>query len=169
MAEEAKGNGQTDLPPAAAGAAQQLIINAQYVKDFSFENPRAPQSLIQPTTQPSVDINVDVKAQNLGPEVFEVILTINATARAQDEPVFLVELAYGTVVTVKNTPAEMLAPLILIETPRIAFPFARAIIANATRDGGFPPLMINPIDFAELLRHQQAQAQATSSPGGAVA
>src|SRR5215471_473565 len=168
MAEEAKGNGQTDMPPAAPGGAQQLIINAQYVKDFSFENPRAPQSLIQPTTQPSVDINVDVKAQNLAPDVFEVILTINATARAQEEPVFLVELAYGTVVTVKNTPAEMLAPLILIETPRIVFPFARAIIANATRDGGFPPLMINPIDFAELLQRQQSEAQATSSPSNAI-
>ena len=71
---------------------------------------------------------------------------------------FLVELAYGTVVTVKNAPQEMLAPLILVETPRIVFPFARAIIANATRDGGFPPLMINPIDFAELLRRQQEDA-----------
>ena len=103
-----------------------------------------------------MDINVDVKAQNLGPDVFEVVLTINATARTEEEPVFLVELAYGTVVTVKNAPQEMLAPLILVETPRIVFPFARAIIANATRDGGFPPLMINPIDFAELLRRQQA-------------
>ena len=168
MAEEAKGNGQADLPPAGPAGAQQLIINAQYIKDFSFENPRAPQSLIQPTAQPSVDINVDVKAQNLGPNVFEVILTINATARAEEDPVFLVELAYGTVVTVQNTPAEMLAPLILVETPRIVFPFARAIIANATRDGGFPPLMINPIDFAELLHRHQAEAQAMASPGSAV-
>jgi preprotein translocase subunit SecB len=169
MAEEARGNGQTEIPPATPGGPQQLIINAQYIKDFSFENPRAPQSLIQQTTQPSVDINVDVKAQNLGPDVFEVILTINVTARAQDQPVFLVELAYGTVVTVKNTPPEMLAPLILVETPRIVFPFARAIIANATRDGGFPPLMINPIDFAELLNRHQAEAQAISSPGNVVA
>jgi preprotein translocase subunit SecB len=168
MAEEARGNGQSDMPPSAPGEPQQLIVNAQYIKDFSFENPRAPQSLIQPTTQPSVDINVDVKAQNLGPDVFEVILTINATARAQDEPVFLVELAYGTVVTVKNAPAEMLASMILVETPRIVFPFARAIIANATRDGGFPPLMINPIDFAELLHRHQAEAQAISSPGSVV-
>jgi preprotein translocase subunit SecB len=168
MAEETRGNGQSDLPPVTAGAPQQLIVNAQYIKDLSFENPRAPQSLIQQSTQPSVDINVDVKAQNLGPDVFEVILTINATAKAQDQPVFLVELAYGTVVTVKNTPAEMLAPLILVETPRIVFPFARAIIANATRDGGFPPLMINPVDFAELLRRQQADAQTAAAPGGAV-
>jgi preprotein translocase subunit SecB len=168
MAEEAKGNGHSDTPPLIADGPQQVMINAQYIKDLSFENPRAPQSLIQQTAQPSVDINVDVKAQNLGPEVYEVILTINATARTQDEPVFLVELAYGTVVTVKNMPAEMLAPAILVETPRIVFPFARAIIANATRDGGFPPLMINPIDFAELLRRQQVDAQAAAAPGNAV-
>ena len=167
MAEEARGNGQSNPPPPAP-EPQQLIFNAQYIKDLSFENPRAPQSLIQQTAQPSVDINVDVKAQNLGPEVFEVILTINATARAQDEPVFLVELAYGAVVTVKNATPEMLAPLILVEAPRIVFPFARAIIANATRDGGFPPLMINPIDFAELLRRQQADAQAAAVPGSAI-
>ncbi len=159
MAEQARGNGQSEMPPVAPEDSQQLIVNAQYIKDLSFENPRAPQSLVQQPAQPSVDINVDVKAQNLGPDVFEVILTINATARAQDEPVFLVELAYGTVVTIKNAPQEMLASLILVETPRIVFPFARAIIANATRDGGFPPLMINPIDFAELLRRHQADVQ----------
>ena len=162
MAEEARGNGQSEMPPMAPEGAQQLIVNAQYVKDLSFENPRAPQSLIQQNAQPSVDINVDVKAQNLGPDVFEVILTINATARTEDEPVFLVELAYGTVVTVKNAPQEMLAPLVLVETPRIVFPFARAVIANATRDGGFPPLMINPIDFAELLRRHQEEDQGSA-------
>ena len=162
MAEETTGNGADGGSPASPADTQQLILNAQYIKDLSFENPRAPQSLIQPTNQPDVEINIDVKAQNLGPEVFEVVLTINATARAQGETVFLVELAYGSVVTIKNAGAELLPMLILVETPRIVFPFARAIIANATRDGGFPPLMINPIDFAELLRRQQA-AQAAGS------
>ena len=162
MAEAARGNGEAGaLPPAAdPGAAQSLIINAQYVKDLSFENPRAPQSLTQPSVAPDVAINVDIKARNLGPEVFEVVLTVNVDARAQNEPIFLVELAYGAVVTVKNTPEAMLPELILVETPRLIFPFARAIIAEATRDGGFPPLMINPIDFGELLRRQpQAFAQ----------
>ena len=162
MAEQAKGNGQSEIPPATPEGLQQLVINVQYIKDLSFENPRAPQSLVQQPAQPSVDINVDVKAQNLGPDVFEVILTINPTARVQDDPVFLVELAYGTVVTIKNAPQELLASLILVETPRIVFPFARSIIANATRDGGFPPLLINPIDFAELLRRQQTDMQGTA-------
>ena len=169
MAEETAGNGANGTPTTSPPGAQQLILNAQYIKDLSFENPRAPQSLMQQTAQPEVEINVDVKARNLGPEVFEVVLTINATARAQGETVFLVELAYGSVVTVRNAPAETLPALVLVETPRIVFPFARAVIANATRDGGFPPLMINPIDFAELLRRQQADAPALGAAGPAIA
>ena len=167
MAEETTGNGADSAPATSTAGPQQLILNAQYIKDLSFENPRAPQSLIQQTAQPDVEINVDVKANNLGPEVFEVVLTINATARSQGETIFLVELAYGSVVTIKNATAELLPMLVLVETPRIVFPFARAVIANATRDGGFPPLMINPIDFAELLRRQQA-AQASGSVSAAV-
>jgi preprotein translocase subunit SecB len=167
MADDTIGNG-AGAASTSPSESQQLILNAQYIKDLSFENPRAPQSLIQQTAQPDVEINVDVKARNLGPEVFEVVLTINATARAQGEPVFLVELAYGSVVTVRNTPAEMVPALVLVETPRIVFPFARAVIANATRDGGFPPLMINPIDFGELLRRQQADAQAIGSANTAL-
>jgi preprotein translocase subunit SecB len=169
MAEETTRNGATSPAIDSPSGAQQLILNAQYIKDLSFENPRAPQSLIQQSAQPEVEINVDVKARNLSPEFYEVVLTINATARAQSETVFLVELAYGCVVTVKNASAEMLPALILVETPRIAFPFARAIIANATRDGGFPPLMINPIDFAELLRQQQADMQSLASADATVA
>ena len=168
MAEDMTGNGVDGAPTTSPSEPQQLILNAQYIKDLSFENPRAPQTLIQQSAQPDVEINVDVKARNMGPEVFEVVLTINATARAQGEPVFLVELAYGSVVTVKNAPAELVPALVLVETPRIVFPFARAVIANATRDGGFPPLMINPIDFGELLRRQQADSQALGSANTAL-
>jgi preprotein translocase subunit SecB len=167
MSEATRGNGQGG-EPAVADEAQQLIINAQYVKDLSFENPRAPQSLIQPSEQPQVDINVDVNAQNLAPEVFEVTLAINVSARVNNDPVFLIELVYGAVVTVRNAPEAVLPTLVLVETPRIIFPFARAVIADATRDGGFPPLMINPIDFAELLRRQQVAAAAGIPPGGEV-
>jgi len=168
MASETRGNGETDaLPPAADGP--QLFINLQYIKDFSFENPRAPQSLIQQQIQPEVAINIDVTAHNLNPEAYEVALTINVTARVQEQPVFLVELVYGAVVTIKNAPEPMLAHLLLVESPRIIFPFARAVIANATRDGGFPPLMINPIDFAELLRRHQSPPQPDTSEDGAAA
>jgi preprotein translocase subunit SecB len=162
MAGDGRGEGDA-LPPPAEGP--QLFLNVQYVKDLSFENPRAPQSLLQPATQPDVAINVDVKARNLNPESYEVVLTINVNANAQGEPVFLVELAYAAVVTVRNAPEPMLTGLVLVETPRIIFPFARAIIANATRDGGFPPLLINPIDFAELLNRQQPPDQPLAPAG----
>jgi preprotein translocase subunit SecB len=165
MAEQKAGNGTSDTSATSPSGPPQLIVNAQYIKDLSFENPRAPQSLVQQAAQPEVEINVDVKAHNLNPEVFEVVLTINATARAQGDAVFLVELSYGSVVTILNAAAEMLPMLVLVEAPRILFPFARAIIANATRDGGFPPLMINPIDFAELLHRQQADAQSLGLTG----
>lgn len=150
----AETNGET-----AGTGGVTLAVNAQYVKDLSFENPRAPQSLIQQKTQPEVQLGVDVKARNLGPDLFEVVLTLNAKATAENETVFVVELAYAGVVTAKADDQNLMPFLILVETPRLLFPFARNIIAGATRDGGFPPLLINPIDFTELLRRQQQQQQ----------
>jgi preprotein translocase subunit SecB len=165
MSDDPIGDGPADPGQPAAPTGQQLIVNAQYIKDLSFENPRAPQSLRQQGTPPAVDINVDVKAQGLGADMFEVVLRINASAKAQNEPLFLVELTYGAIVTVRNVAQELLSPIVLVETPRLMFPFARNIIADITRNGGFPPLMINPIDFADLLRRNTAtQAAATTSP-----
>jgi preprotein translocase subunit SecB len=161
MAETASGNGQPEATAAGADASQRLIVNAQYIKDLSFENPRSPHSLQQQTAPPAVEINVDVNAHNLGPESYEVVLTIKASAKVGDEPLFLLELAYGAVVTVQNLVRDMLPAALLVETPRLMFPFARNIIADATRDGGFPPLMVNPIDFTELLRRS---AQAAPAP-----
>jgi preprotein translocase subunit SecB len=165
------GNGQPTEPPVVEGTTpQQLLINAQYIKDLSFENPRAPQSLMQQTAPPSVDINVDVKAQSVGPENYEVVLTINASAKTQNETLFVVELAYAAVVTVRNVPQQMLGAVVLVEVPRLIFPFARNVISETTRDGGFPPLMINPIDFADLARRNAAAAQsgADTVSGGAI-
>lgn len=158
MAQMSTGNGQEATPGATADTAQRLIVNAQYIKDLSFENPRAPQSLAQQPSAPAVDINVDVNAQPLGPENFEVVLAIKASAKINGETLFLLELTYGAVVTVRNVPREMLPPILLVETPRLMFPFARNIVADATRDGGYPPLMINPIDFTDLLRRSASQA-----------
>jgi preprotein translocase subunit SecB len=172
MAQGSTGNGQPEQqPPAGDPAPQQLVINAQYIKDLSFENPRAPQSLMQQAGPPSVDINVDVKAQGVGAENYEVVLSINASAKAQNETLFLVELSYAAIVTVRNVPQQMLGAVVLVEVPRLIFPFARNIISETTRDGGFPPLMINPIDFAELARRNTAAPdQGTDTvSGGAIA
>jgi preprotein translocase subunit SecB len=154
------GNGQETVPAAGPNAGQRLIVNAQYIKDLSFENPRAPQSLTQQASSPAVDINVDVNANNLSPDTYEVVLTIKASAKINNDPLFLLELVYGAVVTALNMPRDMLPAVLLVETPRLLFPFARNIIADATRDGGFPPLMVNPIDFTELLRNNAPQTQA---------
>ena len=153
MAEQDNGAGEQPGPGARA-----LAIGAQYIKDLSFENPRAPQSLMQ-QQQPEVAVNVDAKAQVLGQNVYEVILGIKAEAKLGNDPLFVVELAYGAVVTLQNVEQEAIPIALLVEAPRLIFPFARAILANAVRDGGFPPLLLNPIDFADLLRRQQAQAQ----------
>jgi preprotein translocase subunit SecB len=151
-------------PSANDGAVnQQLIVNAQYIKDLSFENPRAPHSLMQQKEPPEVQIGVDVKAQALGQDIFEVLLTINAKAMSGTEAVFVVELAYAAVVTIRGASQESLPVLLLVDTPRLLFPFARSIVGNATRDGGFPPLLLHPVDFADLLRRQQQAAAASGT------
>lgn len=148
----------------SGGGLAQLIINAQYAKDLSFENPRAPQSLVQQKAQPEVNLDVDVKARNLAPELYEVLLTISADAKVEGEAIFIVQLTYAGVVTVRNAGEDLLNNMIFVETPRLLFPFARSIIATATRDGGFPPLLVNPVDFAALRRREEEKA-----PSGAIA
>ena len=152
---EIAGNGQDG----AAAQSPVLIINAQYLRDLSFENPRAPESLIGQNSPPEVAVEIDVKARQLNPEMFEVVLALQVEARSNNEVTFLIELDYGAVVTIRNAAPEMTAALILVEAPRMLFPFARAVIADATRDGGFPPLLINPVDFAELQRRKAMQAE----------
>ena len=139
----------------ATGAAENrpqspsIQINAQYIKDLSFESPRAPMSL-QEQAQPSIEVSVDVKASRLAEKSYEVVLSASADAKTDSGQVFLVELTYAGVFTLDGVNEQQVAPILLVECPRLLFPFARAIIADATRDGGFPPLMIQPVDFARL-------------------
>ena len=158
------------VPPGGGGAqpqqpTPQIQVNAQYVKDLSFENPNAPQILLQPGTgQPKIDVSVDVQARAGGENRYEVELRINASAVRADTKAFVVEVVYAGIFTLLNVPQEAIRLVCLIECPRLLFPFARRIIADCTRDGGFPPLMLEPIDFALLLRQQAARAQAASPP-----
>jgi preprotein translocase subunit SecB len=164
MADTMAPNGATanSMPSSLA-----IAVNLQYVKDLSFENPRAPHVFMPSEQQPQVQVNVDVGARQLAENTYEVTLSLNAEAKAGDQPVFVVELVYAGIFTMPALPQEQLRPLLLIECPRLLFPFARAIIADATRDGGFPPLMINPIDFAALYRRQpQEQPQAAPADAG---
>jgi preprotein translocase subunit SecB len=150
----------------AEAPSPRLTIVTQYIKDFSFENPHAPASFDQGRSRPEISVRVDVRAQNLAPERFEVGLQMHVDAKADGEPVFIVELAYAGLFSLANIPQDSLQPVLLIECPRLLFPFARRIIADVTRDGGYPPLMIDPIDFVALYRRrlEQAKAQGEAAP-----
>ena len=143
-----------------AESSPQLRLLAQYAKDLSFENPNAPGSLTASQTNPKIDIAVDVQATPRSNTEFEVELKISATAKRDEEVSFIVELSYCGLFLLANIPADQLQPVILIECPRLLFPFARRVVADATRDGGFPPLMIDPIDFVALYQRQLASQQA---------
>lgn len=141
--------------------APRYSIRAQYVKDFSFENPNAPQSLAPADEKPAISVNVDAGAKPLGSTNFETQLRINAEAKRGDNVLFVVELLYATTINAENFPAERIEPLCLVEVPRVIFPFARRIIAEATREGGFAPLLIDPVNFALLFRRKmEARAKA---------
>jgi preprotein translocase subunit SecB len=147
----------------STGASPSLNILAQYIKDLSFENPGAPLSLQARDKAPSININVNVNANPLSESDFDVVLTLNAEARDGDKVVFATELVYGGVFRIEGFPQEHMLPVLFIECPRLLFPFARQIIADATRNGGFPPLMIDPIDFAQMFTQRFAEEQANAN------
>jgi preprotein translocase subunit SecB len=140
-----------------ADGAPRIQIVTQYVKDLSFENPGAPTAL---TVRPAIELGVDLQARRIEGPMFEVELKLRVNAKGQDEkPVFLIELSYAGLFQITNIPDDVLQQVLLIEGPHLLFPFARRIIADAVRDGGMPPLMIEPIDFAGLYRSKAAQMQ----------
>ena len=143
-------------------AQPSINILAQYTKDLSFENPGAPRSLQARDKAPGITINVNVNANPLSDADFDVVLTLNAEAKDGDKVVFAAELVYGGVFRITGFPQEHMLPLLFIECPRLLFPFARQIIADVTRNGGFPPLMIDPIDFAQMFSQRMAEEQARS-------
>lgn len=147
---------------AAEGAAPSMSVLAQYIKDLSFENPHAPHSLRPRENAPEINININVNANPLSETDFEVELKMEAAAGEGADTMFNVELTYGGVFRLENMPEESVAPAILIECPRMLFPFARQIISEATRNGGFPPLLIDPVDFAALFQQRMAEEQVKS-------
>jgi preprotein translocase subunit SecB len=150
---------------AQAEAAPQLNVLAQYVKDLSFENPNAPRSLQQQQGQPSINIQINVNAKPLSGNEYEIELKIEGRAEVPGaNPLFLFgfDLLYAGVFRIVNVPQENLHPVIMIECPRLLFPFARELIATAVRNGGFPPLMIDPVDFVSLYRQKVAESQPQS-------
>lgn len=145
-----------------------LVVNIQYVKDLSFEVPNAPVIYTTLRAAPRVDINLDVQARRVqeGQNVYEVVLEIRAEASEAVEQgsggrVFLAELSYGGIFTLTGVPDNAMEPVLLVECPRILFPFARNILSDVTREGGFPPVLLQPIDFVALWQSRRAQAAAS--------
>jgi preprotein translocase subunit SecB len=149
----------TNGGPEPQMAMPQIGILAQYVKDFSFENPNAPRSMAPSTQQPSISIQVAVDAAPLTDNDVEVTLRLEGKAESQGMLLFGFELLYCGMFRITNVPPDSVQPMVLIECPRLLFPFAREIIATATRNGGFPPLLLEPIDFVTLYRQRMASAQ----------
>jgi preprotein translocase subunit SecB len=145
--------------PLEAAPPPQLNVLAQYTKDLSFENPNAPASLGPQPQQPAINIQINVNANNISENEYEVALLIEGKAENGGKTMFSFDLTYAGVFRIMNVPKENLHPMIMIECPRLLFPFAREIIATAVRDGGFPPLMLDPVDFVGLYR-QNLERQA---------
>ncbi|GEB37057.1 protein-export protein SecB [Gluconacetobacter liquefaciens] len=160
-------DGSQNAPPALP-----LAINVQYIKDLSFEVPSGAEIFATLRSNPQISVNIDVQASRLPPEqpVFEVVLSIKAEAveapekegAAPGRTVFVAELAYAAVVTLGNAPDDLVEPILLVEVPRLIFPFARSIISDVTRDGGFPPVALQPIDFVALWQAKRANFPQTA-------
>jgi preprotein translocase subunit SecB len=154
---QALANGEDTNPQAG--------VVSQYVKDLSFENPNAP-AVYQWQGQPQIDVQFNIASGQVGEDMYEVVLKIEVKATADDKTAFQVELSYAGLFALRNIPEDQLQPFLLAEAPRILFPFARRTLADVVRDGGFPPLMLEPIDFGQLYLAQAAQAEAMATPMG---
>jgi len=159
---------ETPITPeagAAADIAPQAAAIAQYIKDLSVESPNAPQ-VFQWQGQPQVDVQFNINVDRIADEVHEVVLKINVSAKSEQGTHFLVDLSYAGLFGLRNFPDEALAPFMLVEAPGLIFPFARQVVAEAVQNTGFPPLLLEPIDFgrAFMATMENAQAEANAAP-----
>ena len=166
---------ETDAPAtgAAEGQAQvapKVSIKAQYVRDLSFENVAVQSGDGRLDAKPDIQVGVNLDAKKRGDALYEVILKINATAKSGDATMFIAELEYAGIFEIAGAPENQLHPFLMVECPRVLFPFARRIISDATRDGGYPPLMLDMVDFVGLYRaeieRRRAAAEAKADTAG---
>ncbi len=142
-----------------------LLVNAQYIKDFSFESPNVLRLFTEPSNNPpEATLNIGIQIDSVRQDTWEVTLTIKAEGKRDDIIAFIIELAYAGVFTITGVPQEQLEPILCIEAPHLLFPFARAIIADVTRDGGIAPFILNPVDFRDMYRRKLMERQAQAMP-----
>jgi preprotein translocase subunit SecB len=156
MADEVSNEAAPNGTNGAEADAPRVQVVGQYIKDLSFENPGI---IGGQQARPQIELNVDLQVRQLEQEHFEVELKLRVNAKAEDRALFLLELVYGGIFQLHNIPDEVRQQVLLIEAPHVLFPFARRIVADVVRDGGMPPLMIEPIDFAALYRAKMSQMQ----------
>lgn len=169
MAEESNGNG-AQTPAAAAAPAVRMQVMAQFVRDLSFENMVARKGLSGTELQPDIQVGVNLDARKrTAPNQYDVIAKFKVTSKnkANDDVLFLLELEYGGVFLVEGVPEEQLHPFLLIECPRMMFPYIRRIISDVTQDGGFPALNVDNVDFLALYRQEMARRAAAAQPAAA--
>lgn len=153
MAEEL--GGTPGMGPGDGNDGQpQAGLLTQYVKDLSFENPNSP-AVYQWQSQPRIDVQFSIGSQGVGDDLYEVTLKVDVKAAGDEGPAFQIELLYAGLFAIRNVPEEQLHPFLFAEAPRLLFPFARRVVADLVRDGGFPPLLLDPIDFGSLYMAQQ--------------
>jgi preprotein translocase subunit SecB len=167
---ETKAEKPAETGQAAPNAAPSFNIVGQYIRDLSFENPGAPGSILAGGANPAFNVSINVQVKKQTDDVYAVEITLNAKAEREQTVLFNVELVYGGLFRVRNVAENQLPPLLMIECPRQLFPFARQVLANVTQAGGFPPLMMEPVDFVaiyqqNLARMGQAEAGAADSSG----
>jgi preprotein translocase subunit SecB len=158
MTDTDAGAGAPDQAEGAEGPGIRIL--AQFIRDLSFENPRAPESLRGGQVQPQIELGVEMNARGREDGFFEVDIKLSAQAKRDDGAVFVVELLYGGVFQISGVAGEDMEPVLLIECPRYLFPFARRIIAEVTSEGGFPPFLLDPIDFAGVYQARKSQEAA---------
>ncbi|MDI1297436.1 MAG: protein-export chaperone SecB [bacterium] len=166
MADEADSMYTVNTTANGVDTSPQIALISQYVKDLSFENPNAP-AVYQWQEQPNIDVQFNIGADKVGDEVVEISLKIDVKATTTQGTAFAVDLLYAALFGMRNVPEDQFQPFMVAEAPRLIFPFARRVLSDAVRDGGFPPLLLDPIDFGALYMQQaEALAQTTGEPAG---
>ncbi|CAN1723463.1 Protein-export protein SecB [Hyphomicrobium sp. 1Nfss2.1] len=154
------GNGKPDEAAKSAPPPVQVKVVAQYIKDLSFENPNIERIIKDPGDQPNLQLSINVGAKGMGPSLYESTIDFNAQAVNKNGEIYQLELVYSGLFRIENIPEQALEPFLLVNCPTILFPFVRRIVADLTREGGFPPLLLDPFDFASLYMSRQQEMRA---------
>jgi preprotein translocase subunit SecB len=161
----ANGSSAPNGQGAAPGEAQmQIRVINQYIKDLSFENPSIGKQVLEPGENPNLQVEVNVNAQRMGDTVYESAIKLKADCTGKGGTVYDLEVVYGALFDLQNMPEQALEPFLLVNCPALIFPFLRRLVADVTREGGFPPLLLDPIDFAQLYLRRREQSGTAAQP-----